>query len=125
MAGRKTNIIEFNNTETHHCVIAESILRNILKDWEKKWEHKYKIKVNKVEKISQLLSLFGIDLTLWIAYITGEFANDYVKAVIFVASMVGAIFVVYVAIKAYMAYQIKEDAIDIESIIKDIEKRTE
>lgn len=125
MAGRKPNIIEFNNTETHHCVIAESILRNILKDWEKKWERKYKIKANKVEKVSQLLSLFGIDLTLWIAYSTAEFTSEYVKAVIFVASIVGTIFVVYVAIKAYKAYQVEEETLDIESLIKDIEKRTE
>lgn len=125
MVGRKSKIIEFNNTETHHCVITESILRNILKDWEKKWELKYKIKANKVEKVSQLLSLFGIDLTLWIAYITAEFTSEYVKAVIFVASIVGTIFVVYVAIKTYKAYQVEEETLDIESLIKDIEKRTE
>lgn len=90
-----------------------------------KWELKYKIKANKVEKVSWLLSLFGIDLTLWIAYITAEFTNDYVKAVILVASIVGTIFVIYVGIKAYKAYQVKEEILDIESLIKDIEKRTE
>lgn len=125
MAGRKSNIIEFNNTETHHCVIAESILRNILKDWEKKWEQKYKIKSNKVEKISWLLSLLGIDLTLWITYITGVFTNDYGKAVVFVTSIVFDIAIVYLAVKAYQAYHVKEEELDIENLIKDIEKRTE
>lgn len=125
MAGRKSNIIEFNNTETHHCVIAESILRNILKDWEKKWELKYKIKSNKVEKISWLFSLLGIDLTLWITYFTGVFTNDYGKAVIFVTSIVFAIAIVYLVIKVYQAYQVKEENLDIENLIKDIEKRTE
>lgn len=123
--GKKPEIIEFKHIETHHCIIAESILRNILTKWQAKWKLKYEIKANKVEKISWLLSLLGIDLTLWVTYITGEFANDYVKAVIFVASIAGTISGVCVGVKAYRAYQIKEDAIDIESIIKDIEKRTE
>lgn len=126
MNGRKSNnIIEFNNTETHHCVIAESILRNILKDWEKKWELKYKIKSNKVEKISWLFSIISIDLTLWITYFTAVFESDYSKAVIFVTSIVFTIVIIYVAVKTYQAYHVKEENLDIENLIRDIEKRTE
>lgn len=74
-----------------------------------------------MEKISWLFSIIGIDLTLWITYFTGVFENDYGKAVIFVTSIVFAIAVVSVAVMAYKAYQVKEENLDIENLIKDIE----
>ncbi|MBO5181434.1 MAG: hypothetical protein J6B92_06060 [Paraprevotella sp.] len=125
MAGKKPEIIEFKHVETHHCIIAESILRNILNKWQAKWEHKYKVKTNKVEKISWLLSLLGIDLTLWTTYATASFSDDYIKAVVFVTSIAVTLCVVYVSIAAYKAYRIQEETLDIEDLIKDIEKRTE
>lgn len=125
MAGKKPEIIEFNNTETHHCIIAESILRNILIRWQAKWDNRYKVKTNKVEKISWLFSAVGIDLTLWLTYFTATFSDVFVRAVVLVASFVFAAVVVYVGIIAYKAYNVKEEKFDIEDIIRDIEKRTE
>ena len=72
-----------------------------------------------------VLYIISIDLTLWITYFTAVFESDYGKAVIFVTSIVFTIVIIYVAVKTYQAYHVKEENLDIENLIRDIEKRTE
>lgn len=130
MVTKKTSK-RYQNIDTPLCTISEPILRNILTKWQAKWEEKYRVRVNKKEKVSWALSVLGIDFTLWIACYTTEFKFEdpktriFANALLFFCAVALAVALAVIIIQAIMAFCKKEDTLDIEDLIKDIEKRTE
>lgn len=121
----KNNIVEFKNVERNFIYISESILRNFLKDWHEKMRANYEVKKKKVEKISISLAILGIIITLWSTILTVSFDNDFVKALyFFFATAFSLAFIICVVI-AIRAHRAKEEELDLEELIKSIEKRTE
>lgn len=116
---------EYKNLEINVIIISEPVLVNILKSWEEKRERLYQIKKKKIEKVSILLSLFGIDITLWSTYYTSTFNNDFPKALYFLIAVSSTIALIVFAILTCEAYHVKEENLCLDELIKSIEKRTE
>lgn len=121
----KKKVIVYENIETHHINISESILRNILTKWQLKWENNFKVKSERVESVGWFFSLLSADISLWGIVLSVNFESDYTKAVMMVISFAGILAVLFCVYKMLKAYRKNMETLDVENLIKDIEKRTE
>lgn len=121
----KKKVIVYENIETHHINISESILRNILTKWQLKWENNFKVKSERVESVGWFFSLLSADISLWGIVLSVNFESDYTKAVMMVISFAGILAVLFCVCKMLKAYRKNMETLDVEDLIKDIEKRTE
>lgn len=116
---------EYKNMEMDVITIPEPKLFNILKDWEEKREKQFKIQKNKIEKISILLSILSIGITLWSTYCTATFSSEFVRALFFLFSVLSIFALIVFAILTYRAFQVEEDNLCLDDLIRSIEKRTD
>lgn len=116
---------EYKNLEMDVITIPEPKLFNILKDWEEQREKQFQIRKRKIEKISMLISVFSIAITLWITYFTATFEKEFEKALCFFFSVLSALVLIVCIILSIKAYSHKEKDLNLNDLIKSIEKRTE
>lgn len=116
---------EYKNLEMDIITISEPKLLNILKDWEEKRGRQYQIKKNKAEKVSILISVLGIATTLWITYFTAEFKEEFWKALCFFFSVLSTLALMICIFLCIKAHGRKEENLNLDDLIKSIEKRTE